>query len=139
MSIKRHQLKRQTEMTPEVGPCKITQDMATKALSWLTGSRRPIAALRTMIGADSFGMIENTIQFHFKAGRSINYFVLEYDEGLDLWNAVFKYFRHTGPGIKTVFKEVKRFDGLYCDQLKEIFEETTGLRLTIPRIIGINA
>lgn len=140
MSIKRHLIKRQTEeRAPECGPCKISQNVAMEALCWLTGSRRPIAALKTMIGADNFGVIGNTVQFHFKAGRSINYFVLEYDEGMDLWNAVFKYFRHTGPGTQTIFKEIKRFDGLFCDQLREIFEETTGLRLTVPRVIGINA
>lgn len=144
MSIKRHLLKHRTAerteaLPPEVGPSKISQETAMEALCWLTGSRRPIAALKTMIGADNFGVIDNTVQFHFKAGRSINYFVLEYDYGMDLWNAVFKFFRHTGPGTQTVFKEIKRVDGLYCDQLKEVFEETTGLRLTVPRIIGINA
>jgi|GEM_PF-4149303 len=91
MSIKRHQLNRQnTETVTECGPCKITQDMATEALCWLTGSQRPIAALKMMIGADNFGIIDNTVQFHFKAGRSINYFVLEYDNGMDLWKDIKK-------------------------------------------------
>ena len=116
---------------------KITQDMAVDALCWLTGSDRPVAALKLMLDADKFCIMENTVRFRFKGSRSINYFILEYDAGMDLWNAVFKYFRNGK--LSFIYKEVKRCDGLYCDKLKEVFEETTGLCLTVPRVIGINA
>lgn len=36
------------------------------------------------------------------------------------------------------YKEAKRYEGIYCDMLNEIFENETGLVTTMPRIIGIN-
>jgi len=33
----------------------------------------------------------------------------------------------------------KEFEGVYCDQLAELFRETTGLETRMPRIVGFNA
>lgn len=34
---------------------------------------------------------------------------------------------------------LRKFEGLYCDMLRETFERETGLYLTVPRVVGINA
>ena len=35
--------------------------------------------------------------------------------------------------------KIKTFNDVYCDQLKELFSEVTGLELRMPKVIGINA
>lgn len=70
-----------------------------------------------------------------------------YDEGLDLYNM--RFFKHTngrfsqkryietGDGwINAKDTEVKTFNGVYCDMLRELFEEVTGMY--IPMSITIN-
>jgi hypothetical protein len=47
---------------------------------------------------------------------------IEYDEARDLYNFVFLKF-----SMKTGLKELERSNGVYCDQLREIFTRYTGL------------
>lgn len=49
-----------------------------------------------------------------------------YDYGKDLYNMVFYSTRFSTKPFETTIKG-KRFDGIFCDQLAEIFENFTGL------------
>lgn len=105
----------------------MTQEQAKVALKQLTGRENPYNTLSAMIGAKNFGITGNAIVFLFKMWSKANICRLELDEGLDLYNLIFLKLN------KKTFSldEKARFDGIYGDQLKEIFQETTGLRLSL--------
>ena len=44
----------------------------------------------------------------------------------------------TAEWIEEKTKEIKKFTGIYCDQLREIFTQVTGFDTHMPRVIGIN-
>ena len=62
--------------------------------------------------------------------------------GDDLYDMVFTY--HRAPGYqlkdgkvlerKEVFKEIKRYEGVYCDMLHSLFTEVTGLETHLPKV-----
>jgi hypothetical protein len=108
----------------------MTKEEATEALVQLTGDfNNPIGCLRLMIGAFAICPKDNHISFAFHGCRKANYFKIEYDPTLDLYNAVFCKFG------KSELKEVQRWDGVYGDQLNELFTNFTGLSLTVPHLI----
>jgi|AntRauTorcE11897_2_1112592.scaffolds.fasta_scaffold129682_1 hypothetical protein len=92
------------------------------------GTRR----LALMIGAKNFakGDMETdnpffSFKFKAKAHDGINYFKIRYNAGLDLFDVEFgRIWGHK----YTVKKEV---EGVYVDMVREIFEDTTGLALTM--------
>lgn len=109
----------------------MTQEQANIALQQLTANeQRPTGALKLMIGAKNFSFGESGVSFIFKMFRKANVCRIELNESTDLYNLVFSKI------ARYELKEVLRFDGLYCDQLKEVFERETGLTLTVPRIFA---
>ena len=107
----------------------IDRETAELYAKFLTQSEHPYGALRTMLGTQRLQRIDNGIRFdlHGSAHRTPSC-ELVYDDGLDLFNL-----RFCRGG-----KEIKSFNGLFCDQLKEVFEGYTGLTLTMPRIFGLD-
>lgn len=94
--------------------------------------------LQAMLGAKAVSITDNSFQFSFKMFRKANLFKIELDEGLDLYNCYFIKRRNytTNDFIKGLQPSDKKFEpvvvkeikGIYCDQVKEFFETTTGLR-----------
>ena len=109
----------------------MTSEQATTALQQLTGSQNPTGALRAMVNGRQFTLCALGVSFRFSGSRAANYARIELDEGLDLYNIEFCKIR--GMTISH-----HRLEGIYCDQLQSIFEDHTGLRLSVPRVIGIN-
>ena len=107
----------------------IDRETAELYAKYLTQSEHPYGALRAMLGTQMFQRIDNGIRFdlHGSAHRT-PICELAYDEGLDLYNL--RFYRGKN--------EIKSFNGLFFDQLKEVFEGYTGLTLTMPRINGLN-
>ena len=97
------------------------------ALKQLTGRDNPMNTLKAMIGASGFSLQGNAVLFMFKMFRKANVCRLELDEGADVYNLIFQKLNKTTYNLDTIL----RFDGLYADQLKETFETTTGLRLSL--------
>lgn len=84
-----------------------------------------------MVGAKNLGFIRTdegvafVCKFMKNKSGMINLKVI-YDYGKDLYNMVFYSARFCTKTLETKIKE-KRFDGIFCDQLTEIFENFTGL------------
>jgi len=99
---------------------------ANTALNQLAQANNGINRLVAMIGAKNFAKDENSVSFRFpsKARNKANYFklILKVD---DTYSAEFGYIRSMN---YTVRSEV---EGLYFDQLKEYFENETGLYLSL--------
>jgi len=91
------------------------------ALQQLCGCRNAISRLKAMVGASNFIRGDNSISFHFKMCRRANSLRIDYDDVLDEYNMVF--FRG--------FREVKRYEGVFFDSMKELFERYTGLYLSL--------
>lgn len=101
---------------------------ADMTLKYLGGQR----ALVLMLGATNFSVDEHgTLKFRFKMNPRINY--VEFKLVNDLYTVSFYRIR------KLEMKLVQQIEGLFFDQLKDVFERETGLSIRIPRIIGINA
>jgi hypothetical protein len=105
-----------------------TMRIAHDMISQFCGSTN---ALITMLGATNliYDKKHYSFRFKFKMCRKANCCVLTYNEGQDLYEMQFYKMSKTAD-----FKRVEMFEGLYCDMLKETFENFTGLVLTIPRI-----
>lgn len=94
--------------------------------------------LKAMLGAEAVEITENSFKFSFKMCRLANQFKIELDEGKDLYNCYFirqrkfttrdlmKGLQPSAEKFKPV--TVKEAKGLFCDQVQEFFESTTGLR-----------
>jgi len=82
-----------------------------------------------MIGANTmcYDNNKNSFHFSFKMCRKANKCVLTYNSELDLYDMkLYKYNSRTAD-----IKEVKEYSGLYSDQLKPIFEQFTGLHISL--------
>lgn len=94
--------------------------------------------LQAMLGAKTEQITENSFKFSFKMFRNANMFKIELDEAQDLYNCYF--IKQRRPTTKDIINglsfsdkkfepvTVKEAKGLFCDQVKEFFETTTGLR-----------
>lgn len=99
------------------------QQIAETTLAQLGGHGR----LRAMIGAEMFTHDEHgTLRFRFKGYRKANTLEVTLDP-TDTYTM--RFLKVTNYGLNA--KEVKTYDGVYCDQLKEIFERETGLYLSL--------
>ena len=97
--------------------------------------------LQAMLGAKAISITNNSFTFSFKMFRKANEFKIELDEGLDLYNCYFIKSRNYTmrdfmKGIQPNDKKfepviVKEIKGIFCDQVKEFFENTTGLRTSL--------
>lgn len=108
--------------------------IATTIANQLTASHKGLNVLAMMIGAKNFVSLDTGLQFQFAkfAGCKSNYCYIELlpdDTYLMRLYSIRKY----------EMKEHCEARGLYCDQLREVFERETGLVLGVPRVIGINA
>lgn len=84
-----------------------------------------------MVGAKNLGFIRTDEGVAFvckfmKNKSGMTNLKVIYDYGKDLYNMVFYSVRFSKKTFETTTKE-KRFDGIFCDQLTEIFENFTGL------------
>lgn len=85
-----------------------------------------------MVGAKNLGF-ERTdegiaLAFKFMRNKSgMTNLRIVYDMGSDLYNMIFYSVRFSMKTFETKIKE-KRFNGIFCDQLSEVFENFTGLR-----------
>lgn len=97
--------------------------------------------LQAMLGAEPVSLTDNSFTFSFKMYRKANQFKIELDEGLDLYNCYFiKQRKYTTndfmKGIQPTDKKfepiiVKEIKGIFFDQVKEFFKNTTGLRTSL--------
>jgi len=95
--------------------------VASETLRYLGGANR----LSVMIGATNFIAGTNgELGFKFKGNRQMNYvkFIVN---GKDLYDVEFFQIR------KFEMKPVKQFNDYYFDQIKELFEQTTRLYLSL--------
>lgn len=102
----------------------MTREQAITTLVQLTGRKNPLNTLKAMLGASNFCIGPNGVGFKFKMCSFANYCTIKLNDS-DTYDMVFTRVR----GFE--IKEAKRFDGLYCDNLKETFERETGLRLSL--------
>lgn len=87
--------------------------------------------LRAMIGAKDILALDAGVQFKFMLSKGGNKVVIELTPD-DLYNMTFyKVGRLNKKTWDIPVKEVAKFEGVYNDQLKPIFEETTGLYLSL--------
>lgn len=104
--------------------------------------------LRLMLGVKKIIKNEsnNSISFRFDFNGvgvkdNINGFFMQYDYGKDLYNLEFSHtlsleeqMRDYANDIeRDPFTIIHRVEGVHVESVKEIFENTTGLYLTIPR------
>jgi len=108
----------------------MTKEQAIIALQQLSGRSNPMNSLTAMIGAYNFS-VGNDVRFIFKMFRKANICAIELNEVLDLYTLKFIKFNK-----KTYnFDIVKSFEGVYFDQLTELFEMYTGLTLHCPTVM----
>jgi hypothetical protein len=97
--------------------------IAETTLQQLGGAGR----LTAMIGAKHFGYDKNgTLTFQFKMCKKANGVRIELN-GKDLYDVTFTKFNARTYEVK----EVHKFEDVYADQLKEVFESFTGLYLSL--------
>ena len=96
----------------------IGKQIAKEILSQLGGNKFIVMTGAKQMSHDDKGTL------CFKIGRNktqVNHVKVEYDNGLDLYNMTFSYM------AKGNFFTKKKYEGVMCDQLKELFTEYTGL------------
>lgn len=86
-----------------------------------------VGAFRAFIAAYDMLSTEDGLQFKFKGSRKLNVCIVKLN-GNDLYDIEFGRVRKQG-GIPT-YKPVEEINDIYCDQLKGIFEKSTGLYLS---------
>lgn len=80
----------------------------------------------TMTGAKNFVYTNTGLQFSIgRNSRGINRVIIDYNQSTDLYDIEF------GKVRKYEYKKIKKYEGVYADQLVKIFEETTGMHTTL--------
>jgi len=82
--------------------------------------------LKTMISASLFLTLESGVRFKFCGSRKFNKVEICLSENDTYTMKIY----HVSPSTMKE-KNVVEFKNVYCDQLKNIFEQTTGLYLSI--------
>ena len=114
---------------------------ANLVLVQLTRNNNPLGILKMFVGAGNFLKSEkdNWIRFRFKGYSKANMVTITLTPA-DLYkvefgkvvNKVNKEYAALGVTVKTPeYKTVEVIDGVYAEDLKEIFESTTGLFLSM--------
>ena len=95
-----------------------------------------------MTGSKNLVYDENSLRMRLTRNRSGANILKITLCGDDLYDMVFTY--HRAPGYqlkdgkvlerKEVFKEIKRYEGVYCDMLHSLFTEVTGLETHWPKV-----
>jgi hypothetical protein len=99
-------------------------DVVTEIYRQLGGNK-----FKVMTGAKDFVGDENTLRFKLRKGTAkdgINLVSITLNS-MDLYDVSFQKFNYRTFDIKTI----KEFNNIYNDQLKDIFEETTGLHTSL--------
>jgi len=103
------------------------KEIAQTILSQLGGNR-----FVAMTGAKNFGYSsdgDDTI-LSFKIGRNAtqtNYVTVRYNRGMDNYSMIFEAVRQKRKTFEVTRKTIAEYKGVYCDQLQELFGETTGM------------
>lgn len=98
------------------------QNIAMEILNQMGG----MGKIKMMVNGKDFLYGENWIQFKFSGSKKMNIVKIKLNS-MDLYEVKFyKYYPR-----KMELVELKNYDGIYCDQLKELFENTTGLYLSL--------
>ena len=101
----------------------MTSEQAQITIEQLGGTR----ALHLMTGAHTFVYGEDRgVSFKFKGSDKANYVQIRLKH--DTYSMQFMKLR------RYEAETVAQFEGVYVDMLQELFEETTGLTLSVPRI-----
>lgn len=97
---------------------------ANLALAQLAGSA---GRLSVMVGAKQFVKSDQDswVQFRHMKGNGINLTRIVYEKGLDLYTV--EYYKIHGVNCNLVSKS----ENIYADMLREDFERTTGLYLSL--------
>lgn len=114
---------------------------AQLALTQLTMSNNPTAILKMFVGANNFlkSDKDNWVRFRFKGYNKANMLTITFTPA-DLYklefgkvtNKVDKELKKLGVTVSTPeYKEVEVIDGVYSEDMKNIFEQTTGLYLSM--------
>lgn len=118
----------------EIGLLEMNSTVAADILKQFGGKR-----FTFMVGAKDFFINDDMLQF--KIGRN-SAAINRVSVGLRADDTYYLKFSRVWWSNKDFENKetVKReFEGVYCDQLAELFRETTGLETRMPRIVGINA
>jgi len=118
----------------EIGLLEMNSTVAADILNQFGGKR-----FAFMFGAKDFFINDDMLQF--KIGRN-SAAINRVSVGLRADDTYYLKFSRVWWSNKDFENKetVKReFEGVYCDQLAELFRETTGLETRMPRIVGINA
>lgn len=99
-------------------------NMIAKMILQQIGGRRFTA----MTGSSSFVDMGNGLRMSLARNKtSVNRLDITYDEGADLYNMRFYRRTFSKKTFEVKIKEIANYDGVYCDMLKSIFTEVTGL------------
>ena len=96
--------------------------LAKTILSQLGGDR-----FIMFTGSKNFIALENGLRFSVARNKTgANRCEIIYDEGMDLYNVRF-YRQSTTKTFDIKITDYAKYEGIYCDQLEEIFTHFTGL------------
>lgn len=95
-----------------------------------------------MTGSKNLVYDENSLRMRLvrnHSGANILKITLRWN---DLYDMVFTYHRAPGYRVKDgkvferpeVCREIKRYEGVYCDMLRSLFTEVTGLETHLPKV-----
>lgn len=107
----------------------MNKEIANTILAQLGGGPSRLSA---MVGAKNFGVSDQGLTFKIgRNHRQINYVTIAYNAGLDLYDMKFESIRKKRNSYEHTKKVVASFEGIYCDQLSELFTEATGMYLSL--------
>jgi len=120
---------------------KYTKDEQTEIATTIINQMGGAGKLKSMIGVKMFVVLEEGgVKFNFKMNPKINKCEIKLND-MDLYDMKFyKSYKITGneKSIEAMDQKIaksnviiKSIDGLYNDTLKNVFESTTGLRLSL--------
>ena len=102
------------------------QQIAQTIIQQMGGTGR----LGAMIGANTYIALESGVQFNFKGSRSMNRCRVILDRGMDLYRMeLYRVWNSSKRGPQCDLKY--HLEGMYCDMLKPVFEQETGLYLSL--------
>jgi hypothetical protein len=83
--------------------------------------------LRAMLGTKTIAVDESSACFDFRMCRRFNRCKVTYSPGLDLYTVEFFLLN----ARKASCRLIQSFEQVYADQLRSVFEATTGLRMSL--------
>jgi len=106
----------------------IYQQLGGKGFAMMIGMNFPI-----LVSEDKkTGNVTATFRWRAHANDSLNLMEVTLDEGKDLYRVTFGSLRGGEAKRQPTLKDI------YCEDLRRIFEQTTGLATILPRVINID-